>query len=142
MNNSNKILLTVLICVVLIVIMLLGGCMLCGSNRTQQNSTNNTNTKNEVLTDSKAEQLAEQFAISHGGSWARHVPNASGIKMLSVSSTTIKERTDQYIVVVVKGSFYAEDDYGRNLGKYIYDWTVDVYPSEFVIGENMSCKKN
>ena len=90
-------------------------------------------TQPKSITAADALQIAEDYILNSAFGTLRflsaakyYVKNTDSISSFSIFSSSISGSDDYYYHLTFKGTFYAHDEFGRNLGKYGYTWKTEV----------------
>jgi len=128
------------IALLLALVMCLSLCACGGSNDVPEtevpNKTEITNAQTEQtqpkeMTVMDAERIGKEYLDSAFGrmrflsSVKNSVKNADSFSSFSINNSTT-EQDGRYYYCTFKGTFYAKDEYGKNLGQYRFTWTAKI----------------
>ena len=125
---------------ILALVLCLSLCACGGSNDVPEtevpNTTEMTNAQTEQtqpkeMTVMDAERIGKEYLDSAFGrmrslsSVKNSVKNADSFSSFSINKSTT-EQDGRYYYCTFKGTFYAKDEYGKNLGQYRFTWTAKI----------------
>lgn len=117
--------------IIIISTILLLSCIACSTENTNSKPAASTPRSNTPKPSPKQVSESEMISLAKDFVWGhRNMFKVSGIKNISnmeIASATVINKSAQ--IVNVKGNFYGLDEYGTIIGKYVFDWDIEIVTS-------------
>ena len=94
----------------------------------------------------EAKNIAEKYCQKKSSQLSWKVPKAKSIELFKIASSSSKEGKlsrsgGNGFIVMVKGTFYAHDEYGKLIHQYKYDWEIEVNEEGEVVKDYAKVKQ-